>query len=59
LNEFISVIETKFFFEDKEQSINDLEKQINENDSIIRNDLQNMFKNTIFSYDIDFLFLSL
>ena len=46
LNEFISVIKTKFFFEDKEQSINDLENQINENNSKIKNDLQNMFKNT-------------
>ena len=46
LNEFISVIKTKFFFEDKEQSINDLEKEINENNSKIKNDLQNMFKNT-------------
>ena len=46
LNEFISVIKTKFFFEDKEQSINDLEKQINETNSKIKNDLQNMFKNT-------------
>ena len=46
LNEFISVIKTKFFFEDKEQTINDLEKEINENNSKIKNDLQNMFKNT-------------
>ena len=46
LDEFISVIKTKSFFEDKEQSINDLEKQINENYSKIKNDLQNMFKNT-------------
>ena len=46
LNEFISVIKTKFFFEDKEQSINDLENQINENNSKIKNDLQNLFKNT-------------
>ena len=46
LNEFISVIKTKFFFEDKEQSINDLENQINEKNSKIKNDLQNMFKNT-------------
>ena len=46
LNEFISVIKTKFFFEDKEQCINDLEKEINENNSKIKNDLLNMFKNT-------------
>jgi len=46
LNEFISVIKTKFFFEDKEQSITELENQINENNSKIKNDLQNMFKNT-------------
>ena len=31
LEEFISVIKTKFFFEDKEENIKDLEKQINEN----------------------------
>ena len=46
LNEFISVIKTKFFFEDKEQSITELENQINENNTKIKNDLQNMFKNT-------------
>ena len=44
LEEFVSVIKTKFFFEDKEQNINDLEKQINENNTKIKNDLQNMFK---------------
>ena len=44
LEEFVSVIKTKFFFEDKEQNINDLEKQINENNIKIKNDLQNMFK---------------
>ena len=31
LEEFISVIKTKFFFEDKEVIIQDLEKQINNN----------------------------
>ena len=46
LEEFVSVIKTKFCFEDKEQNINDLEKQINENYTKIKNDLQNMFKNT-------------
>ena len=46
LEEFVSVIKTKFFFEDKEQNINDLEKQINENNTKIKNDLQNMFKNS-------------
>ena len=44
LEEFVSVIKTKFFFEDKEQNINDLEKQINENNTKIKNYLQNMFK---------------
>jgi len=46
LDEFISVIKTKFCFEDKEQSINNLEEQINENYTNIKNDLQNAFKNT-------------
>ena len=46
LDEFISVIKTKFCFEDKEQNINNLEKQINENYTNIKNDLQNAFKNT-------------
>ena len=31
LEEFISVIKTKYFFDDKEENIKDLEKQINEN----------------------------
>ena len=46
LDEFISVINTKFFFEDKEENINDLEKQINDNYSKIKSDLQIKFKNT-------------
>ena len=46
LDEFISVINTKFFFEDKEENINDLEKQINDNYAKIKNDLQIKFKNT-------------
>ena len=46
LEEFISVIKTKFFFEDKEEIINDLEKQINENYIKIKSDLQNKFKNS-------------
>ncbi len=46
LEEFVSVIKTKFFFEDKEQNINDIEKQINDNYTKIKNDLQNMFKNS-------------
>ena len=46
LEEFVSVIKTKFFFEDKEQDINNLEKQINDNYTKIKNDLQNQFKNT-------------
>ena len=46
LEEFISVIKTKFFFEDKEENIKDLEKQINENYTKIKNDLQGKFKNT-------------
>ena len=46
LEEFVSVIKTKFFFEDKEQTMNDLEKQINDNYNKIKNDLQNKFKNT-------------
>ena len=44
LEEFVSVIKTKFCFEDKEQNINNLEKQINENYTNIKNDLQNAFK---------------
>ena len=31
LEEFISVIKTKYYFEDKKENIKDLEKQINEN----------------------------
>ena len=50
LNEYVSVIKVKFFFDDKEQSINDLENQINGNNSKIKNDLQNMFKNTMKKY---------
>jgi len=46
LEEFVSVIKTKFCFEDKEQNIKDLEKQINENYEKIKNDLQNQFKNS-------------
>ena len=46
LDEFVSVINTKFFFEDKEENINDLEKQINDNYAKIKNDLQIKFKNT-------------
>ena len=46
LEEFVSVIKTKFFFEDKEQNINDIEKQINENYEKVKNDLQKMFKNS-------------
>ena len=46
LEEFVSVIKTKFFFEDKEQTMNDLEKQINDNYNKIKNDIQNKFKNS-------------
>ena len=46
LEEFISVIKTKYFFDDKEENIKDLEKQINENYTKIKNDLQTKFKNT-------------
>ena len=46
LEEFISVIKTKFFFEDKEVIIQDLEKQINNNYTKIKTDLQTKFKNT-------------
>ena len=46
LEEFISVIKTKYFFDDKEENIKDLEKQINENYTKIKNDLQAKFKNT-------------
>ena len=46
LGEFISVIKTKFFFEDKEEIIKDLEKQINNNYTKIKTDLQTKFKNT-------------
>ena len=46
LDEFISVIKTKFCFEDKEKNITDLEKQINDNYANIKNELANAFKNT-------------
>ena len=46
LEEFVSVIKTKFYFEDKEQNVNDLEKQINDNYEKIKNDLLKMFKNS-------------
>ena len=45
LEEFISVIKTKYYFEDKKENIKDLEKQINENYNKIKSDLQNKFKN--------------
>ena len=50
LEEFISVIKTKYFFEDKEEGIKDLEKQINDNYNKIKNDLQTKFKNTKFKF---------
>ena len=46
LEEFISVIKTKFFFGDKEENFKDLEKHIYENYTKIKNDLQGKFKNT-------------
>ena len=45
LEEFISVIKTKYYFEDKKENIKTLEKQINENYNKIKGDLQNKFKN--------------
>lgn len=48
LEEFVSVIKTKISFEDKEQYINDLEKQINDNYTKIKNDIQIQFKNNKF-----------
>ena len=45
LEEFISVIKTKYYFEDKKENIKTLEKQINENYNKIKSDLQNKFKN--------------
>ena len=45
LEEFISVIKTKYYFEDKKENIKALEKQINENYNKIKSDLQNKFKN--------------
>ena len=45
LEEFISVIKTKYYFGDKKENIKDLEKQINENYNKIKSDLQNKFKN--------------
>ena len=45
LEEFISVIKTKYYFEDKKENIKVLEKQINENYNKIKSDLQNKFKN--------------
>ena len=50
LEEFISVIKTKFFFEDKEESIKEFEKQINDNYAKIKSDLQNKFKNTKYKF---------
>ena len=50
LEEFISVIKTKYFFEDKEEGIKDLEKQINDNYNKIKNNLQTKFKNTKFKF---------
>ena len=50
LEEFISVIKTKFFFEDKEENINELEKQINDNYTKIKIDLQAKFKNTKYKF---------
>ena len=50
LEEFITVMKTKFSFEDKEENIQDLEKQINENYTKIKTDLQTKFKNTKFKF---------
>ena len=50
LEEYISVIKTKFFFEDKEESIKEFEKQINDNYAKIKSDLQNKFKNTKYKF---------
>ena len=43
LEEFISVIKTKYYFEDKKENIKTLEKQINENYNKIKNSSKYFF----------------